>query len=370
MVMGMANLAMVTGNIGRDGVGVNPLRGQNNVQGSCDMGSFPHELPGYRHVVPRRRPRRSTRTLWGETLDPSRACGSPTCSTPRSTGTFRGLFVQGEDIAQSDPNTQHVEAALRGDGPASSCRTCSSTRRREFAHVFLPGHLVPREGRHLHQRRAAHQPGPPGACRRARARTSGRSPARSPTRHGLPDALRRRARDHGRDRRHDARPSPACRSPARRRGQRCSGRATSKAPHGTPTMHVGEFVRGKGKLVETVYVPTTERPTRRFPLILTTGRILTPVQRRRPDPAHRRTTPGTPRTCSRSTRRRRGARHQRRRPGRRSSSRVGDDDAARRGLRADAGRAWSTRPSTTRSPAPTSSPPRTPTGRRTARSTR
>ena len=48
--MGIANLAMLTGNIGREGVGVNPLRGQNNVQGSCDMGSFPHELPGYRHI--------------------------------------------------------------------------------------------------------------------------------------------------------------------------------------------------------------------------------------------------------------------------------------------------------------------------------
>ncbi|TJV07990.1 MAG: formate dehydrogenase subunit alpha, partial [Mesorhizobium sp.] len=49
-VIAIANLAMATGNIGRPGVGVNPLRGQNNVQGSCDMGSFPHELPGYRHV--------------------------------------------------------------------------------------------------------------------------------------------------------------------------------------------------------------------------------------------------------------------------------------------------------------------------------
>ncbi len=51
MVMGIANLAMATGNLGREGVGVNPLRGQNNVQGSCDMGSFPHEFPGYRHVL-------------------------------------------------------------------------------------------------------------------------------------------------------------------------------------------------------------------------------------------------------------------------------------------------------------------------------
>ena len=50
MVMSMANLAMATGNIGRNGVGVNPLRGQNNVQGACDMGSFPHEFSGYRHV--------------------------------------------------------------------------------------------------------------------------------------------------------------------------------------------------------------------------------------------------------------------------------------------------------------------------------
>src|SRR5207245_7375107 len=49
-VIAIANLAMATGNIGRPGVGVNPLRGQNNDQGSCDMGSFPHELPGYRHI--------------------------------------------------------------------------------------------------------------------------------------------------------------------------------------------------------------------------------------------------------------------------------------------------------------------------------
>jgi formate dehydrogenase major subunit len=69
MVMGMANLAMATGNIGRSGVGVNPLRGQNNVQGSCDMGSFPHELPGYRpvsdDVV-----RGSFEKHWGVEIDP------------------------------------------------------------------------------------------------------------------------------------------------------------------------------------------------------------------------------------------------------------------------------------------------------------
>ena len=67
MVMGLANLAMATGNIGRDGVGVNPLRGQNNVQGSCDMGSFPHELSGYRHVSDDTA-RTMFETMWDTTL--------------------------------------------------------------------------------------------------------------------------------------------------------------------------------------------------------------------------------------------------------------------------------------------------------------
>ena len=61
-VMAIANLAMATGNVGREGVGVNPLRGQNNVQGSCDMGSFPHELPGYRHISDDARARCSSAT--------------------------------------------------------------------------------------------------------------------------------------------------------------------------------------------------------------------------------------------------------------------------------------------------------------------
>ncbi|MGZ9075079.1 MAG: molybdopterin-dependent oxidoreductase, partial [Burkholderiaceae bacterium] len=69
MVMGIANLAMATGNVGREGVGVNPLRGQNNVQGSCDMGSFPHELPGYRHISDTT-VRSTFDAAWGVTLNP------------------------------------------------------------------------------------------------------------------------------------------------------------------------------------------------------------------------------------------------------------------------------------------------------------
>lgn len=115
--MAIANLAMLTGNVGREGGGVNPLRGQNNVQGSCDMGSFPHELPGYRPVADDR-VRASFEAAWGMALDGEPGLRIPNMFEAALDGTFRGLYCQGEDIAQSDPNTQHVEAALRALGTA------------------------------------------------------------------------------------------------------------------------------------------------------------------------------------------------------------------------------------------------------------
>ncbi len=137
MVMSMANLAMATGNIGREGVGVNPLRGQNNVQGSCDMGSFPHELPGYRHIS-NVEVRGQFERDWGVTLDPDPGLRIPNMFAAAIDGTYKGLYVQGEDIAQSDPNTKHVSAALE----AMECIIVQDLFLNEtaaFAHVFLPG---------------------------------------------------------------------------------------------------------------------------------------------------------------------------------------------------------------------------------------
>ena len=111
-VMALANLAMATANIGKSGVGVNPLRGQNDVQGSCDMGSFPHELTGYRHISDG--PTRSSfETAWGTSLDPEPGLRIPNMLDAAVEGTFKGLYVQGEDIAQSDPDTKHVLAGLK-----------------------------------------------------------------------------------------------------------------------------------------------------------------------------------------------------------------------------------------------------------------
>ncbi len=271
MVMGMANLAMITGNLGREGVGVNPLRGQNNVQGSCDMGSFPHELPGYRHVG-RDEVRAIYEDLWGTALDPEPGLRIPNMFDSAIAGDFRGLYVQGEDIAQSDPNTQHVEAALRSlDLVVVQDLFLNETAR--FAHVFLPGtSFLEKDGTFTNAERRINRVRPVLPPRQGKdewqitcdiatamgyemgygsaAEIMDEIAATTPTFAGVSFAAL------------DAEGS-------------MQWPVNDAAPHGTPTMHVGEFVRGKGNLVETVYVPTTERSTRRYPLVLTTGRILT-----------------------------------------------------------------------------------------------
>src|ERR1019366_388711 len=94
MVMGIANLAMATGNIGRRGVGVNPLRGQNNVQGSCDMGSFPHEYPGYRHVSDDS-VRQQFEQAWQVKLLPEPGLRIPNMFEAALDGEFKALYIQG-----------------------------------------------------------------------------------------------------------------------------------------------------------------------------------------------------------------------------------------------------------------------------------
>ncbi|NBP85722.1 MAG: formate dehydrogenase subunit alpha, partial [Mycobacteriaceae bacterium] len=137
MVMAMANLAMATGNIGREGVGVNPLRGQNNVQGSCDMGSFPHEFSGYRHVSDSV-VREQFEILWGTALRSDPGMRIPNMFDAAVSGQFKALFVQGEDVAQSDPNTHHVQQALESmELVIVQDLFLNETAR--YAHVFLPG---------------------------------------------------------------------------------------------------------------------------------------------------------------------------------------------------------------------------------------
>ena len=269
-VMGIANLAMATGNLGRRGVGVNPLRGQNNVQGSCDMGSFPHEFPGYRHVSD---PgvRASFEAAWGVELDGEPGMRIPNMFDAALDGRFRGMYVQGEDFAQSDPNTQHVEAALRG----LECLVVQDLFLNEtakFAHVFLPGAtFLEKDGTFTNAERRISR------VRRAVPPLAGledwQITQKLANALGYPMSYR-----HASEIMEEiAALTPTFTGVSYEKLDQLGSiqwPCNEQAPEGTPTMHVGAFVRGKGYFAMTPFVPTEERASSRLPLLLTTGRIL------------------------------------------------------------------------------------------------
>jgi formate dehydrogenase major subunit len=270
MVMGIANLAMATGNIGREGVGVNPLRGQNNVQGSCDMGSFPHELPGYRHISTDS-VRNQFNAAWGVTLDPEPGLRIPNMFDAALDGSYRGIFVQGEDIAQSDPDTHHVMSALK----AMECVVVQDlfiNETAKLAHVFLPGtSFLEKDGTFTNAERRINRVRP--AVKSAIGMEEWEVSCKIAQAMGYPMSYANAAAIM--DEIAALTPTFAAVSFERldREGS-VQWPCTEEKPHGTPTMHVSKFVRGKGQFMVTQYVATDERSTRMFPLILTTGRIL------------------------------------------------------------------------------------------------
>jgi len=271
-VMGLANLAMATGNIGRPGVGVNPLRGQNNVQGSCDMGSFPNEFSGYRSVADEA-VRRMFETAWGVSgLDDVPGLRISDMLDHAIGGTLKGMYIQGEDIAQSDPNTRHVTAGLR----AMECVVVQDLFLNEtsrFAHVFLPGaSFLEKDGTFINGERRisrVRQVMAPLAGKAEWQVTSELAEALGyPMHYETPAQIMDEI----------ARLTPAFADVSYARLEELGSvqwPCTAQAPAGTPIMHIDRFVRGSGNFVITEFVPTEERTGPRFPLILTTGRTLT-----------------------------------------------------------------------------------------------
>ena len=270
MVMGIANIAMATGNIGHEGVGVNPLRGQNNVQGSCDMGSFPHELPGYRHVSDDKI-RAQFEQEWGVKLDNEPGLRIPNMFDASIDGSFKGLYIQGEDIAQSDPDTQHVTHALEG----LECMVVQDIFLNEtakFAHVFLPGSsFLEKNGTFTNAERRISR------VRKVMPALAGKEDWEVTV--ALSNAL-----GYPMNYKHPseimdeiAKLTPTFTGVSYDKIDELESiqwPCNDAAPEGTPVMHVEEFVRGKGRFVVTEYIPTDERTTGKYPLILTTGRIL------------------------------------------------------------------------------------------------
>jgi formate dehydrogenase major subunit len=268
--MAIANLAMATGNYGRPGVGVNPLRGQNNVQGACDMGSFPHELTGYRHISDA-----ATRALfeaaWGVPIDPEPGLRIPNMLDAAVAGRFKAIYIQGEDILQSDPNTQHVAAGLA----AMECVVIHDLFLNEtanYGHVFLPGStFLEKNGTFTNAERRIQR------VKKVIAPRNGyedwevtelfSNALGYPMAYGHPSAIMDEI----------ARLTPTFAGVSYEvldaHGS-VQWPCNEAAPAGTPVMHLERFVRGLGKFVITEYVPTDEKIGPRFPLLLTTGRIL------------------------------------------------------------------------------------------------
>ncbi len=270
MVMGMANLAMATGNIGHPGVGVNPLRGQNNVQGSCDMGSFPHEFPGYRHVSDDAT-RQMFEAFWGVALDSEPGLRIPNMLDEAVSGTFKALYIQGEDIAQSDPDTQHVTAGLK----AMECVVIQDIFLNEtakYAHVFLPGSsFLEKDGTFTNAERRINRVRkvmrPLGGMADWEVTIALAKALGFPMDYEHPSEIMDEI----------ARLTPSFAGVSYEKLELLGSiqwPCNEAAPYGTPTMHVDRFVRGKGKFMITEFVATEERTGPRFPLILTTGRIL------------------------------------------------------------------------------------------------
>ena len=270
MVMGIANLAMATGNVGREGVGVNPLRGQNNVQGACDMGSFPHEFPGYRHVSDSTT-RASLEDAWDVKLQGEPGLRIPNMLDEAISGKFKALYCEGEDIAQSDPDTQHVTHALE----SMECVIVQDLFLNEtamYAHVFLPGSSFLEKN---------------GTFTNAERRISPVRKVMEP-KNGYEDweitVMLSNALGYPMKYKHAseimdevAKLTPTFKGVSFKKLDELGSiqwPCNDESPEGTPTMHINEFVRGKGKFFVTEYVPTSEKVNSKFPLIMTTGRIL------------------------------------------------------------------------------------------------
>ncbi|WP_374306037.1 formate dehydrogenase subunit alpha [Methylocella sp.] len=269
-VLAIANLAMATGNLGRPGVGVNPLRGQNNVQGACDMGSFPHEFSGYRHVSDEDT-RAVFENMWGVALDHEPGLRINNMLDAAVDGVFRGIYIQGEDILQSDPDTKHVADGLA----AMECVVVQDLFLNEtanYAHVFLPGStFLEKDGTFTNAERRIQR------VRKVMTPLNGygdweitmmlSNAMGYPMNYSDPSQIM--------DEVALTTPSFAGVSYAKLEAEgSVQWPCNDNAPHGTPVMHIGGFVRGKGKFVVTEYVATDERAGPRFPLLLTTGRIL------------------------------------------------------------------------------------------------
>ena len=268
-VMAIANLAMATETSAARRWREPAARAEQCAR-LCDMGSFPHEFSGYRHVSSDA-VRETFERMWGVPLSNEPGLRIPNMIDEAIDGSFKWLYVQGEDIAQSDPDTKHITAGLR----AMECVVVQDLFLNEtarYAHVFLPGaSFLEKDGTFTNAERRINRVRkaiPPLAgmadweVTMALANAIG-----APMSYTHPSEIMDEV----------AATTPTFKGVSYDRLDELGSiqwPCNDHAPTGTPVMHVDHFVRGKGQFMLTEFVATEERVGPRFPLLLTTGRIL------------------------------------------------------------------------------------------------
>jgi formate dehydrogenase alpha subunit len=282
-VMSLANLQMLLGNIGVPGGGVNPLRGQNNVQGACDLGGLPNVYPGYQTVTVEAA-RQKFETAWGVPLSDQVGMTVTEMIPAAGEGKVKALYILGEDPVLSDPDSAHIRHCLE---------TCEfillqeifPTESSAYADILLPGvSFAEKDGTFTNTERRIQLVrkaiDPPGEARDDWWITS---------------QLATRILSKG-DRQVQGGPHAgwyyqypsdimaeiAALTPSYggvtyerlQRGERLQWPVPSVDHPGTPILHVGKFARGIGRFMPIEHLPPAELPDEQYPMILSTGRVL------------------------------------------------------------------------------------------------
>ncbi len=271
-VLALSNLALMTGNLGRPGTGVNPLRGQNNVQGACDMGALPNVYTGYQAVGDEAAQQKFS-AAWGVTLPDAPGLTVTEAVDAMAAGTLKALYIVGENPMLSDPDQQHVEQAL-GNLDFLVVQDIFLSETAQLADVVLPAaSFAEKDGTFTNTERKVQRVRPavtaPGAAR--------------PDWEIVADLARRMGAGDGWSYRHPAdimdeiralTPSHAGITYERLdNGGLCWPCPATDHP-GTPILHIGEFTRGKGRFFPVAYQAPAEVASQEYPFTLTTGRML------------------------------------------------------------------------------------------------
>jgi formate dehydrogenase alpha subunit len=290
-VLAIANLAMLTGNIGKPGAGVNPLRGQNNVQGACDMGALPNVFTAYQRVTDAQA-REKFESAWGAPLPGKNGLTVVEMLNAAHAGTVKGMWIIGENPAMSDPDANHVREALE-QLDFLVVQDIFMTETTRLADVILPaasfaekdGTFTNTERRVQRVRRAVEPPGEARPDWWIVAELAKRVLALSVESQGTGDMLPETAsRTPGTwdyaapieifNELTALTPSYAGITYTRLENGGLQWPVPAADHPGTPILHREKFTRGLGLFSPVEYVPAAEKPDAEFPFILTTGRVL------------------------------------------------------------------------------------------------